>query len=46
MNYLIKADYDEIKRFLNLFRQLSEEKKRYVLYMILGANFAAKMNQQ
>lgn len=41
-----KANYDEIKRVLDLFRQLNEENKQYVLYMILGANFAAKMNQQ
>lgn len=43
MNY---NELEEGKEILNLLRQLSEEKKRYVLYMILGANFAAKMNQQ
>ena len=41
-----EIDYEECKEVLALLKKLDEKSKLYVLYMILGANLAANMNQQ
>ena len=43
MNY---NELEECREFINLLRQLDEKNKRYVLYMLLGANFAAEAEEQ
>lgn len=38
-------ELEEAREFLNLFRQLKEEDKRHVLYMLIGAVFAINAKQ-
>lgn len=41
-----EIDYEECKEVLALLKKLDEKSKLYVLYMLLGANFAAEAEKQ
>lgn len=43
MNY---NELEEGREFLDLLKKLDEKSKLYVLYMLLGANFAAEAEKQ